>query len=207
MGHQKSGSDSFPRNVANHQPEPFVTQIEKIVVVAANRASLNAITRIVERAQGRQGLRKEPSLYLFCNFEFLCAPPLRFQLLGNSAALCIDILAHFVAAHKDKAVSVRILKPGEGAAPGCCLRRMIEANSALAPFVELGGYVLSHKNHIPAPADELVFVGVGLGSNKRKDRDAIRRGNRYPAITRFITDINEQIEPKLIQVESQASIL
>ena len=84
---------------------------------------------------------------------------------------------------------------------------MIEANSALAPFVELGGYVLSHKNHIPAPADELVFVGVGLGSNKRKDRDAIRRGNRYPAITRFITDINEQIEPKLIQVESQASIL
>jgi len=84
---------------------------------------------------------------------------------------------------------------------------MMEVNPALAPLVELGSYVLSHKNDVPASTDELVFVGVGPGSNKRKDRDAIWRGNRYPAITGFITNVNEQIEPKLVQVESQASIL
>ncbi len=84
---------------------------------------------------------------------------------------------------------------------------MMKAKAALAPLVELGGHILGHKNDVSASADELVFVGVGAGRNKRKDGDAIRRGNRYPAIARFITDINEQIEPKLVEVESKASIL
>ena len=69
-----------------------MTQIEKIVVVAADLVSMNANTSIVERAKGRQRLGKEPGLYLFCNFEFLVGAALRFQLLGNSAALRFDSL-------------------------------------------------------------------------------------------------------------------
>src|SRR5260370_32417575 len=87
------------------------------------------------------------------------------------------------------------------------MRRMMKANPALAPLIVLGSDVLGHKNDVAAPANELVFFGVGLRSNESKDRSAIRGSNRYPAITGFHAGINDQTEPKLVQVESQASIL
>ncbi len=84
---------------------------------------------------------------------------------------------------------------------------MMKFDPALAPFLEFGSDVLSHKNDVRAPANELIFFGVGLRSNKRKDRGAIRRSNRCPAITGIQMGINDQVEPELVQVESQASIL
>ena len=82
----------------------------------------------------------------------------RFQLLGNSAALRFDLLAHLVPARKAEGVPVQIFKPGEGTAPAWCLRRMMKANPALAPFMEFGRDVLGHKNDVRAPANELVFL-------------------------------------------------
>jgi len=98
-------------------PSCLSTQIKKIVIVAADLASLNANTSIVECAKGRQRLGKEPCLHLFCNLEFLVGAAFRFQLLGNSAAFCFDLLAHFVTARKAEGVPVQIFKTGVDTTP------------------------------------------------------------------------------------------
>src|SRR5207244_13500068 len=113
-----------------------------------------------------------------------------------------ELLAHLVTARKGKGVPIQVFKPSEGTAPRWYMWRMIKANPAFAPFMELGSDVLGHKNDVPAPTNELVFFGVGLRRNEAKDRGAIRRSNRYPAFAGFHAAINDQIEPKLVHVES-----
>jgi subtilase family serine protease len=73
--------------------------------------------------------------------------------------------------------------------------------------MELGNDVVSHKSNLGWPADEFVFSGVWLGSDKRKDRGAVRWSDGYPAFTGLKARIIDQTESKLVQVESQASIL
>src|SRR5512143_2092816 len=46
--HQQSRRDSFTGDVPDDQPDPFPTEVKKIVVITANRASLNADTCVVE---------------------------------------------------------------------------------------------------------------------------------------------------------------
>jgi hypothetical protein len=84
---------------------------------------------------------------------------------------------------------------------------MMKANPPLTPLLEFGIDILGNKNHLPGLTDELVFFRVRLGSDKRQDRRAIRRGNRHPATSAFKTMISDQAESKLPQIESQASIL
>jgi hypothetical protein len=79
---------------------------------------------------------------------------------------------------------------------------MVKANLAPTPIVELGSDIFGNKNHMRESANELVFFGVGLGSHQRKDRGAIRRGNRHPAVTGFRAGIIDQNESQLVQVES-----
>src|SRR6516225_9837965 len=63
--HQKSCGDAFPRDVAHDQPEPISTEINEIVIIAADRASLDTSARVVECSKRRQGLWEEPCLNLF----------------------------------------------------------------------------------------------------------------------------------------------
>ena len=62
--HQEGGRDSLPRDVADHEPEAFLAEVQEIVVVAADLASLDAQPGVLERARGRQRLREEPGLHL-----------------------------------------------------------------------------------------------------------------------------------------------
>ena len=84
---------------------------------------------------------------------------------------------------------------------------MVEANPALAPFAKLGGDIFGDKNNLRGPANELVLCRIGIGRDQRQDRRAVRRRYRYPALAGLQAGIKRQIEPQLIQVESQASIL
>src|ERR1700730_16407641 len=69
IGHQKSGCDSFPCDVANHQTEAFLTELKEIVVIAADLASLDANTCVFECSNGRQSLREESCLNLFRDIQ------------------------------------------------------------------------------------------------------------------------------------------
>ena len=87
-------------------------------------------------------------------------------------------------------------------APKLRLRRMMKVNPALTQFVELCSDIFGNKDNLTGPSNESVVFRTGLGSAKLKDRGAIRRGNRYPAVTGFGADIIDQTEYRLVQEES-----
>ena len=79
-----------------------MSEINEVRVAAADLASLEANTRVVERFEWRQRLRKEPCLHLLCNFKFLAR-----------AALCFDFSTYLVEANQNKGVPVSIVETRE----------------------------------------------------------------------------------------------
>src|SRR6266576_7086324 len=55
--HQQCPRNALSGYVAQHESESFLPQVEEVVVVSANLASLNAHSGVVESAQWRQRLR------------------------------------------------------------------------------------------------------------------------------------------------------
>ena len=121
IGHQESSGDSFSGNVADHEAEPLAAEIEEIVIIAADLASLDADAGVLERGQGRQRLREEPGLHLFGNFQFLGRAAFGFELLGHGAALRFDFAAQLIEFHQREGISIEIFEAGEHAAPYGCL--------------------------------------------------------------------------------------
>src|SRR6267143_2038945 len=68
IGHQESGGDSFSGDVADHEAEPLLAEIQEVVIIAADLESLDAKAGIFEGFQGRLRLREKPGLDLFRNF-------------------------------------------------------------------------------------------------------------------------------------------
>src|SRR5262249_10952241 len=94
-----------------------LTEVEEIVIVAADLTSLNANTCVVERGKRRQGLREESGLHLFRDFELLGSATFRFELFGQRAPLCVERLAHFIEAHQRKDIPVHIFEAREDSSP------------------------------------------------------------------------------------------
>lgn len=84
---------------------------------------------------------------------------------------------------------------------------MTETHSAFTPFAELGGDILGHKNNLRGPANELVLYRVWIRRDQRQHRRTIRRRDCYPTLAGLQARVKCQIEPQLIQVKPQASIL
>src|SRR6185437_5171175 len=74
VGHQQSSSDPFAGDVANHQTQPAFSYVQKIEVVSANLMRLQAQTGIFERFYFGMYLRKQTSLYLSGDLNFLAGP-------------------------------------------------------------------------------------------------------------------------------------
>ena len=117
IGHQESGSDALSRNVANNEAEALAAQVEKIIVVAANLAGLNANSRVFEGAEKRNSLGEEPALNLFGDFQLLRSPALGFEFGRDSATLCFDSVSDFIEADERKGIAVGIFETGEDTAP------------------------------------------------------------------------------------------
>src|SRR5579863_7132681 len=58
IGHQKGGGDSLSGDIADHQSKPLAAQIQKVVIVAAHLASLNADAGVLEGGERRERLGK-----------------------------------------------------------------------------------------------------------------------------------------------------
>src|SRR5262245_40103040 len=87
------------------------------------------------------------------------------------------------------------------------MRRVVTTNSALTPLLMHGIDIFSDENNLPCPADQLIFFGAGGRSDKRNDRAAVRRRDRYPAANAFNVVVGHQTESELVQVELQAPIM
>jgi len=137
--------------------------------------------------------------------------PARLHAPGKAAGHCgIRLLPRdeVIPLHKPEGVSIQIVKTGENSTPRPSLRRMVKANPARPPLVKLGYNVFGNQHGVPAPANQLVFWGIALGSNQREKRIAIGRSDQHQASTGFvILRINDQGKSELVHIEPQTPVL
>jgi hypothetical protein len=146
------------------------------------------------------GLRKQPGLYLLCNFQLLGSAAFGLDSLLVHPAARFQTSLHLVESGQAKRIAVRVFKAREDAAPRGVLRRKLKTHSALAPFLELGVDVFRKKENPAVSANQFPCFGIWLGSDQRQGRGAIRRRNLDPAHAVFKAVIHDQLEPKLIEV-------
>src|SRR5579883_1061597 len=192
IGHEQRGRHSFPANVGDEQPEPPASQIQKVVVVAADVAGLHTGRCAVERCECRCNAREQLGLNLPSRLQLLSRPPLSPYLAVGR-----------IEPDERKTVSVHILETGDDAAPIFPLRRMRESNAAAFPFGELRRNVIADKNSEPALSDEGVFLIAGLRADQRQDGSAVRRSDGHAA-AQLVGRIGERTEAELVYVESEA---
>ena len=70
-----------------------------------------------------------------------------------------------------------------------------------------GHDIFGYKGDRRGLADQLVLIRVGFRRDQRKHRGAVRRRNSYPALSGLKAHIKGEVEPELIYVEPQASVL
>jgi hypothetical protein len=63
--HEQRGSNAFSGDIGEHESDVSPAEIEEVVIVAANRARLDANTGIVKARNRRLPLRKQSVIYRF----------------------------------------------------------------------------------------------------------------------------------------------
>src|SRR6185295_14612266 len=232
VGHQEGGGNSLSRDVPNHKSNPATTQIEKVVIITADLPGLNTYTRVVQRGKRWQRLREKPGLHLLCDFQFLGGASLGLQLLGRCTPLRIKCLAHLIKAHKRERILVDVFEarkhPSPNRAPlaqqhrlvgrrlislrvvildALQARYMAKLHTPLGPLMKLGDDIVGDKRDLRGASYELGFSGATLWLDQRQNGRAVRRSHGNPAFTGLQTGVINQSEPKLVEIEFQASIL
>src|SRR5207244_6297601 len=110
------------------------SQLKKVIIIAADLASLNANPRTFKGRKGRLCLREESCLYLSGNFQLLGSVPFRCQPLLMCATLLLDFPSHLVRAQKGKQIPVHVLEASGDRAPRVRLWRRAKAQPAPRPF-------------------------------------------------------------------------
>ena len=155
----------------------------------------------------RQGLREETGLDLLGDLELLCGAALGLDLFGGDLTLLFDFAGELVGADQLEAVAVDVLKTGEGDAEDRLLWRLVEAHAVLLPELVGGVDVLGDEADLSVAADEPVFVGAGFGSDEREDGLTIRRGDCDPTSVVGESDVGEDAEAKVVDVEIEAAFV
>src|ERR1700746_2100262 len=96
IGDQERGGRSFSRNIADYKANPLLAKVQKIVVVTAYVACLDAEAGVVERGKQRLGLRKESRLCLGGKCQFLDGAAFGFQSVGVLTTVLFDFTGHLV---------------------------------------------------------------------------------------------------------------
>ena len=99
---------------------------------------------------------------------------------------------------------MRIFKTRFHSTPSLRLGWTTKLDPALRPLLKIRYDILGNKNNVSGASNELVFLGVGLWSNKHKHCCAIRRSDRYSPPDRYV-GISYQSESKLVHVELKTS--
>jgi hypothetical protein len=205
--HQKSGGNSFAGDIADHEAKPLLAEIEEVEVVPSDLPGLNAHACIFQSLRLRMDLRKEPGLHLLCYFQFLGGAAFGFYLLGERAALRFNSTCQFIEAGEPEGVSIHNFKSCEDSAPCWNLRRRVKANATLAPFVVFGVDIFGDEVELAIATDEFVCLGIRWRQGQGDACAAVRRRNLDPSAARLEDFIHHQPETKLVNVETQASLL
>src|SRR5262249_45548521 len=110
--HQQSSRDALARDVANHQAEPPLAELQKIVIIAANGASRVAKATIGDGSQRRMPLREEARFSLLGDCQVVSGLALGLQLCRFRTALGINSTCRLVDFDQRETISVHIFEKG-----------------------------------------------------------------------------------------------
>ena len=85
-------------------------------------------------------------------------------------------------------------------------RSEVELYAAFAPFPEFGDDVFGDESDVSRLADEFHGFRVWLGSYESEIGRAIGRADGYPARTGLDAGVEDKVEAKLIEIESEAAV-
>src|SRR5262249_28068069 len=146
--------------------EALITEGEEVVVVAADVTSLDADAGVVEGFELGEGLGEETGLNLLGDLEFLGGAAIGLNLFCGDSPLLLDLAGELVGTDKLEAVSIDVLKAGEGYAEDGLLGWLVKAHALLVPEFIGGVDVFRDEADLGVAADEAVFVGAGFGRDK-----------------------------------------
>src|ERR1700732_290020 len=84
---------------------------------------------------------------------------------------------------------------------------MTKANAPLSPLAVRSHDIFSHKRDRRGLTDQFVLIRVGFRCDQGEHGGAVRWSDSYQALSGLKTHIKGQIEPELIHVEPQTSVL
>ena len=202
VGHQQRRRNALAGDVAKHQAEPRLAEIEKVVVVAADLSRLNAGAGVLQGLQFGQSLWKQPRLHLPGNLQLVSSPPLRIPPFGGGLALRLHRAADFVETDQRKRILIEVFETGEGATPrrrvvvsGCGRgsrrfigdapqsRRAAELDAAAAPFAVRRRQVFGHEDHLGRAADQLGLERMRRRLDEGEHGRPVRRRNCHQPLT------------------------
>src|SRR5260370_317017 len=117
IGHQESGGDAFPGDVADDETDALAAEIQEVVIIATDFASLDAQASIFEGFEWRLRLGEETGPDLFGNFDFLRGTAVGVPTLWPGAAPALGGRGFLVATNQRKGIAVEILEASKDAAP------------------------------------------------------------------------------------------
>src|SRR5262249_37365287 len=101
----------------------------------------------------RVDLRKQSRLDLLGYLQFLCRPPLGFQLLSDRPSLFFHTTRQLIETRQTERVSIHIFKPCKYPAPLRLMGWRLEAHSTLAPLAVLGRHIFCNEIDVRIPAN------------------------------------------------------
>src|SRR5262249_34372225 len=104
--HQQSSRYALARDIANHEAEPPLAEVQKIVIIAADGASRVAKATVGEGLNRRMPLREEARLDLLGDCQVVSGLALGLHLCGFRTALGLDSTCRLVDFNQREAISV-----------------------------------------------------------------------------------------------------
>src|SRR5258706_885136 len=87
VGHQECGGDSFAGDVCYDEAKPVLAEVEEIVIIATDLASLDADAGVFQSGEGWHRLREEAGTDGLCEFKVAVGRASAVPLLRRSSAL------------------------------------------------------------------------------------------------------------------------
>ena len=146
----------------------LIAEGEEVVVVAADVASLDTDTGVVEGLERGEGLGEETGLDLLGDLELLGGAAIGFDLLGCDVSLLLDLARELVGADQLESVAVEVLKAGESDAEDGLLWRLAKVHTMALPEVVCGVDVFGEEADLRVASDEALFSVPGLGATSAR---------------------------------------
>ena len=223
--HQQCSGNPFARDVAQHQAQPLLPQIQKVVIISAHLPRLHANPRVLQRRHRRQTLRKESRLYFPRNLQFARRSPLRLLSLFRGPAFRLHRVRYFVITRQHEQVPVHVAKMRHSAAPyrrfrakqqrllgsrGQCLRIVLDppqprrrrkSHALLRPFLKSRRNIVCQKYDLRRPSNQLRFLRFCFRLHQRQHSRPVRRRHRHPPLARLQLRRHEHLRRCKFSVE------